>query len=488
MRTARRFFAALSTTHIIALALVTMIVTVMAGLSLAPHPAYAAMSAPAGLRAAAQTATSVTLRWSTVGSAPAYQVEFSATPTFTEPQYRQVTGSTGRISGLAWGTTHYFQVRVVTGAGAGLSAYSPALRVDPKTAPQRPEESPSAAPTATATPSASPSSTSTPTPTPTPTPTTLASAPLRIGSYNVRCASCYQGVPNEGTWEQRRDAIVSLVKSQDVDALGVQEASQGRLKDSAGNSLPYTQFEDLTTRLGAPWTLVNPARYNCVKATTPTNCVYQDQGASQGTKLLYNSARLELLDDGSKKLSDTDPDETHYMEWAILRQRNTDKLFIMSDMHTIPSDSNYDLRNTQAAEALAEIKAHNPEHLPMIAVGDWNSGRFDKPTNGPHDVYLRGGFVDPLGATAGTTTTAPGATVEHRIDTWLNSSNGDWLRTPPGHPTWVNGTYIDYIMTTPMRVSEWQTVVKLDSTGNYSGQIPSDHNMVRATVWLPPTS
>ena len=126
-----------------------------------------------------------------------------------------------------------------------------------------------------------------------------------------------------------------------------------------------------------------------------------------------------------------------------------------------------------------------PDRLPMIAVGDWNSGRFDDPTNAPRDVYSAGGFVDPLGATAGTTTTAPGATVEKRIDTWLNSSNGTWSRKPIGHPTWVNGTYIDYIMTTSMRVSEWETVTNMDANGNLIGQIPSDHNMIRATVWLP---
>ena len=119
----------------------------------------------------------------------------------------------------------------------------------------------------------------------------------------------------------------------------------------------------------------------------------------------------------------------------------------------------------------------------MIALGDWNSSRFEKPSNGPYDVYVKAGFVDPLGG-AYKTHKPKHATVEHRIHTWLNSSNPDWKRKPPGHKSWVNGSYIDYILTTKMRVSEWETVARL-SKKKFRGVIPSDHNMVRATVWLP---
>ena len=50
---------------------------------------------------------------------------------------------------------------------------------------------------------------------------------------------------------------------------------------------------------------------------------------------------------------------------------------------------------------------------------------------------------------------------------------------------WGNGTYLDYIFTSKMRVVEWRTVVNVDSSGNFIGTIPSDHNMVKATVQLP---
>jgi hypothetical protein len=49
----------------------------------------------------------------------------------------------------------------------------------------------------------------------------------------------------------------------------------------------------------------------------------------------------------------------------------------------------------------------------------------------------------------------------------------------------MNGTYIDYIFSTPMRVLEYETVVDLDASGQFRGGPPSDHNMLRAVVGLP---
>jgi hypothetical protein len=36
-----------------------------------------------------------------------------------------------------------------------------------------------------------------------------------------------------------------------------------------------------------------------------------------------------------------------------------------------------------------------------------------------------------------------------------------------------------------MRVSEYEVVAKLDGSGRFVGTIPSDHNMIRATIYLP---
>jgi hypothetical protein len=55
----------------------------------------------------------------------------------------------------------------------------------------------------------------------------------------------------------------------------------------------------------------------------------------------------------------------------------------------------------------------------------------------------------------------------------------------PHFTTNENGSNMDYIFTTPMRTLEWETVLDLDSNGKLEGTIPSDHNMIVATVLLP---
>ena len=44
---------------------------------------------------------------------------------------------------------------------------------------------------------------------------------------------------------------------------------------------------------------------------------------------------------------------------------------------------------------------------------------------------------------------------------------------------------IDHMFVSPMRVKEWETVAKLDGRGRVIGTIPSDHHMIRLTVFLP---
>jgi endonuclease/exonuclease/phosphatase family metal-dependent hydrolase len=202
-----------------------------------------------------------------------------------------------------------------------------------------------------------------------------------------------------------------------------------------------------------------------------------------------------MLDQGSKKLPFIDPDDNgRYVAWAQFRQRSTGNRFMFATTHLEPtkdkagSTAYYDLRRSQTSVAIATVADHNPDHLPVIFDGDFNSSRFGhsySPTNAPYDVLVEAGLVDPLGGAFGTTKTAPGQTVVKRINTWVDSFN-DFNRVVNNHKQWVNGSYIDYIFVSPsIKVPEWETVVHMDADGNFVGTIPSDHNMIRATVWLP---
>ncbi len=312
----------------------------------------------------------------------------------------------------------------------------------------------------------------------------VASAPLRVASYNIRNANTYEKHANEKRWADRRGAVVSAIRGQDLDVLGVQEASQGLLSDATSQRNRTSQFDDLVARLGGGWRVTNDRHYNCANTDSPNRCAKVDQGASGGTRILFDSDRVELLAQGSERLPVPKGKGESYTAWAQLRQRSTGKRFMVANLHTVGTDAQHAYRTSQAKVALAALRDHNPGGLPMIALGDWNSSRFEKPSNGPYDVFVKAGFVDPLGQRY-RSHAAVRPTAEKRVRAWINSSNPGWSRTAPNHKSWGQGSYIDYLLTTKMRVSEWETVARLDKRGKFVGVIPSDHNMIRATVWLP---
>ncbi|MDR1853155.1 MAG: fibronectin type III domain-containing protein [Propionibacteriaceae bacterium] len=419
------------------------------------------IATPSSLKAKSVKGTSLKLTWKKSKGAAQYQVLRSTSPDMTATISTLATSNSVVVGGLTPSTTYYFKVRAITASGKAASPYS--ARYKAKTPYQALDPN----------------------------------SELKVASFNVKCSTCRTNAddPEEGTWYQRRDAVVSLIRGQMPDVLGVQEASQGRLRalDGAGDYIDVSQFEDLVQRLGYPYALTNTARYNCdIPTRQPAKCTNPvDQGASRGTKIIYNTATLTLESQGSKQLPELDPEKNdRYVSWAIFTQNSSGKRFFFADVHLeYTQDKNggtewYELRRAQTQVVLAEVAAHN-QGLPTFIVGDFNSSKWKWPTNGPYDLVTAAGYVDPLGNYYGSTTLTKGATVEHRIRTNCNSFN-DFNRHVNCHTTWVNGTYLDYIFTSPgVRVPEWETVFNLDSGGNIIGQIPSDHTMIRATTVLP---
>jgi len=292
--------------------------------------------------------------------------------------------------------------------------------------------------------------------------------------------------PDEGTWAQRRSTVVSTIMGQSPDVIGVQEAAQSWLKDSSGKSIDLSQFEDLRNRLksaGGNYALANAHRNNCVKSTTPTKCVAKNQGASKGTKVFFNASTMDLLGQGSKRLeSACSGCNERYLAWATLRQKSTGKKIFFATTHLEPTLIYSAKRSIQTQQAVAEINARNTEHLPVIVTGDFNTTRYQD-SNDPYEKMIASGLVDPLGHTANSAKISSKATAEKRIHANYNSFN-NFQRAQKFYQIDENGNNLDYIFTSPMRVTEWETVVKVDSTGKLTGTIPSDHNMLRATVLL----
>ena len=413
---------------------------------------------PTGLALVASDATSVSLAWDSRGADTHYRVKYSTSKTLSDASYLVTATASAKIIKLTPKTTYYVAVRQITSLDVTVTKYSSVLEVvtgDDGVL--------------------------------------TGMDPLRVGSYNIRCANCGDSkrLANELPWSGRKAAVVATIKGQDLDVVGIQEASQGWLKDSSGKKYDESQFEDLIQGLGSPWALTNTARNNCVKSTTPSSCKYKDQGASQGTKIVYNTERVKMLSAGSRELTTVDAGSNdRYLAWAIFQKKDTKQKFFFGSTHlTNEKDSGgstvyAEERKTQARQILQTVDAKNVDDLPTVIVGDFNSYKWLEPSNGPYDVLLGAGYVDPLGNAYESTTTAPGATVEKRINTSLSSYN-NFERKVRSSPNYINGTYLDYILTTPMRVSEWETVASMDGKGNFVGVIPSDHNLIRATLWLP---
>ncbi len=321
-------------------------------------------------------------------------------------------------------------------------------------------------------------------------------ATIRVGSYNIRCANCKGGK----SWYQRRGAVVSTILGQDVDVLGVQEASQGWLRANSGKGkkIDLSQFEDLVNRLGAPYALTNTARNNCVNSASPNNCVYADRGASQDNRIIYNTRTLTLVSQGAKQLSYVRASHNdRYVAWAIFTHKASGERFFFANTHleNTKGAKYYELRQQQTREVLAVVKAKNTANLPTYVVGDFNSHKWSRVNdskkksvardNAPRRIMLNsGGFVDPLGNSDASMYSAQSATVSKRIHTNFDSWND--FKRKARHDNYVNGTYLDYIFTTPgIKVPEWETVVRINSKNKFIGTIPSDHNMIRATTTLP---
>jgi endonuclease/exonuclease/phosphatase family metal-dependent hydrolase len=318
--------------------------------------------------------------------------------------------------------------------------------------------------------------------------------PLKVSSFNVRCANCFdaESAENQSLWIDRRDAIIAQIKSKMPDVIGFQEASQGWISNENGVRLNLSQFEDLQQRLvaaGMNYQVTNVNRNNCENAKTPTDCVWKDQGASQGTKVFYNADTVDLIDQGSERLAYIDTaDNQRYVAWGNFRQKSSSKSFFFADTHIEPSSHTpeyIDLKIRQAQRIADLIKEKNTDNLPVIIVGDMNSSKYMTPTNGPYDVFTNAGYVDPLGNDYGSTYPSGKATAEKRINAEYNSFNGLTRKLSKNTNIGGNGKHLDYIFTTPMRVAEWEMVLDKDETDNLVGIIPSDHNMIVGTVELP---
>jgi len=399
---------------------------------------YAAPTSLAG-KASARGSDAIALNWKFYKPGLRYQVQYARNKSFAGAKATIVRGPSTAITGLATSTVHYLRVRVVDAAGRPASGWSKVV--------------------ATAT----------------RTPADPAAEPLQVASYNIRNGTKSTDTGNR-SWAVRRNLVVKQIKGNKLDVVGLQEAEYTYLVGADGAW--KHQYQDLVEVLGGSW------RITCATEENP-NCD-KSNNYTAGTRLIYNSETVSLRQAGIYGLSTRSGDVRRFLVWGIFTQKSTGRDFFFANTHLddAKTDAGYSYRVTQAKQVLAQIAANNPKGLPVILTGDMNSHKWRKPNNAPYKLYVAAGLVDPIGNTD-FSRTAVKPTAEVRIRTEFDSWNN--FGAKPDQHGWVNGINVDYVwVSKSVTTLEFETMVNIsDATLKFVGPVPSDHNMLRASVLIP---
>ncbi|MCA0297160.1 MAG: endonuclease/exonuclease/phosphatase family protein [Actinobacteria bacterium] len=278
---------------------------------------------------------------------------------------------------------------------------------------------------------------------------------LKVATYNIHKSS------SGPSWSGRRDDVRDTILGQDPDVLALEEATPNRI----GGVRQYDDILDL---------IDNSTDYKYVEAAAYTS----------GTKLAYDSGRFSVSDSGTKILKKKGS-QRRYAVWAILKDISSGKKFFAVATHLEPGGASSKLnsvRITQAKQIIALIKDNNNGY-PVVILGDMNSSRSIKPYNGQYLAFTRAGYIDPLDNPKPNSAAGANAIAQTMVDVNFNSANKFHRNAPKAPASWKVGTNVDYIyVSSGVSVTRFQTVVDVDSDGQFIGTIPSDHNMLVATV------
>jgi endonuclease/exonuclease/phosphatase family metal-dependent hydrolase len=314
---------------------------------------------------------------------------------------------------------------------------------------------------------------------------------VRAGSFNVMTASGDLTEGNRLPWAQRRPAVVRAILGERVDVVGVQEVSQtnGQPERMVSGPNQFMDLEDGLDQAGGGYALTNENSYNCVNPATSFRCAYEYRGASGGDRIYYDTSRLTLLSQGSYAYptqNPTTPTVTYALAYAFFSVRSTGARFLFTSTHLDPPDRT--VRVAQWHELIAEVNRLKGS-LPVINVGDYNTQKFDVITQAMLPAMKSAGYGDVLNQSYATNPVVD-PRAQTTVNGWVNSLNRynrDVSTYSYPHNHAKTGNSIDWIFATnSLPVKEFEMVSDFDpSTLQVRGTMPSDHNMIRATITLP---
>jgi len=190
---------------------------------------------------------------------------------------------------------------------------------------------------------------------------------VKVISYNIRLDTESDGVNH---WPKRIEKVTQLIKSQNPDLLGVQEALHNQMMDLQ-KSLPDYHY-------------VGTGR---------------DDGKEKGeySAIFYKKDKFEVLDQKTRWLSETpdvpgskswDAAITRVVTYAVLKEKASGKLFVLFNTHF--DHIGKEARKNSAIlikKFIAELKNNSSyREIPILVSGDFNS----QPTEEPYLTMING--------------------------------------------------------------------------------------------------
>lgn len=283
--------------------------------------------------------------------------------------------------------------------------------------------------------------------------------PVRVMTYNLLTldddGTTPPGAEPIAAWSSRRLAAARLVTSAGPGVLAVQEGAAW-----VGAARGPRQVDSLRSALGPSWSLA--------RTEVPPD---EPHYFRTGVYVLFDHTRYASVGTGGHWDLGEKPDGgSRWAAYQVLRERSSGATFLVVSLHLYAIDGTVGdrLREEEAASMVHQASAYASAHgdLPVVYAGDVNSHERHA-VDGPRIATQASGTADAL-------LSAP-----HRSGERYNTANR-YLRVPP-----ASGLAIDRVYAAPgVAVLGWRQVLEL-SGGRFAGVIPSDHNPVVSDLVVP---
>lgn len=286
---------------------------------------------------------------------------------------------------------------------------------------------------------------------------------LRVATFNLSGANNDSKAAGDHlVWADRLPVVVSQIVGENPDVVGLQEAYEGTQQ--------YAGLRDALNSAGKTYEITDLS-----------------QSASRATRIMYNTASLNVLSKGAFPYAHQVVGRTaRYLVWATFEQQSSGKEFLFVSTHLSPEDAT--VKTQQWRELVAKVKELNTAGLPVVVVGDFNTSKFMAGASEMLPAMKSAGFGDVMNQEYQVNPPV-NPRAEKVVNGWINSFNGyrrsitdysySTARTKVG-----NG--VDWIFATnALRVKQWKVVIDFDPTTLLiRGIIPSDHNMLSSVLVL----